>query len=139
MKHQLINQPEYLRELGMNDILEWYLKPLKQYVDFEGRARRKEYWTFFLGNFLISIILSGGGFGIGGGAEYLGSLFSLFVLIPSIAVGVRRLHDTGRSGWWLLIVFVPVIGFFVLLYFMLVEGDSTSNQYGPNPKAIQTF
>ena len=118
----------------MNEILEWYLKPIKQYVDFDGRARRKEYWIFTLGNFVISAILSGAGFGIGGGAEFLGSLFGLFILIPSIAVAVRRLHDTGRSGWWLLVAFVPVIGFFVLLYFFLIEGDSTANQYGVNPK-----
>ncbi len=120
----------------MNELIEWYLKPLKQYVDFDGRARRKEYWIFLLGNILISIILGGAGFAIGGGSEFLSSLFSLFVFIPSIAVGVRRLHDIGRSGWWYLIGLVPVIGFFVLLYFFLLEGDSAANEYGPNPKAI---
>lgn len=120
----------------MNEIIEWYLQPFKKYADFSGRARRKEYWSFALGNFLISLVLGGAGFGIGLGSEYLGSLFGLFILIPSIAVGVRRLHDTGRSGWWLLISFVPIIGFFVLLYFLLLEGGSASNQYGSNPKAL---
>jgi uncharacterized membrane protein YhaH (DUF805 family) len=120
----------------MNDFIEWYLQPLKKYTDFNGRARRKEYWSFALGNFLISLVFGGAGFGIGLGSEYLSSLFGLFILIPSIAVGVRRLHDTGRSGWWLLISFVPIVGFFVLLYFFLLEGDSGSNQYGSNPKAL---
>lgn len=120
----------------MDNMLEWYLKPFKQYADFEGRARRKEYWTFTLGNVLISLILGGGGAGIGGGAEFAGMVFSLFILIPGIAVCVRRLHDTGRSGFWIFIAFVPIVGFFVLLYFMIVEGDSSQNSYGPNPKAL---
>ncbi len=120
----------------MNEFLEWYLKPIKKYADFEGRARRKEYWTFTLGNFLISLLLGGAGFGFGLGLEYLGSLFGLFVLVPSIAVGVRRLHDTNRSGWWLLVGLIPVIGVFVLLYFMLLEGDTSTNRYGPNSKAV---
>ena len=82
----------------MNEIIEWYLQPFKKYADFSGRARRKEYWSFALGHFLISLVLGGAGFGIGLGSEYLGSLFGLFILIPSIAVGVRRLHDTGQLG-----------------------------------------
>ncbi|TVR27597.1 MAG: DUF805 domain-containing protein [Balneolaceae bacterium] len=120
----------------MNDFVEWYLQPFKKYAEFTGRARRKEYWSFTLGNFIISLLLGGAGFGIGLGSEYLGMLFSLFVFIPSLAVGVRRLHDTGKSGFWLLILFVPVIGFFVLLYFFLLDSDTGSNQYGPSPKAL---
>jgi len=122
--------------MDINDFLQWYLRPFKKYADFEGRARRKEYWSFALGNFLISLVLGGAGFGFGLGSEYLSSLFGLFILVPSIAVGVRRLHDTNRSGWWLLVGFIPIIGFFILLYFMLIEGDTSVNQYGPNPKAV---
>ena len=120
----------------MNNIVEWYLKPFKKYADFTGRARRKEYWTFVLVNFLISIILSGGG-QAGTGPQILSSLFSLFVLIPSLAVAVRRLHDIGRSGFWLFILFIPIIGFFVILFFLLQDSEPGSNEYGPNPKSTE--
>ena len=119
----------------MDNILEWYLKPFKQYIDFEGRARRKEYWTFTLGNILISLLLGGGGV-MGFGSEIISGLFSLVILIPGIAVAVRRLHDTGRSGFWIFIVLVPLIGIFVLLYFLLQESESGSNEYGSNPKLV---
>src|SRR6516165_3658422 len=100
--------------------MEWYLDVLKKYAVFEGRARRKEYWYFVLFNLLISIGLAGIDFMImsaisGGGKEDmrgispLRMLYSLAVLVPSIAVSVRRLHDTGRSGWWYLIGFIPCV------------------------------
>jgi uncharacterized membrane protein YhaH (DUF805 family) len=114
--------------------MNWYLDVLKnKYATFDGRARRKEYWMFFLVNLIISLVL---GFieGIFGGPGLLGLLYSLAVLIPSIAVTVRRLHDTGRSGWWILIGLIPVIGWIVLLVFMLMDSQPGSNQYGPNPK-----
>lgn len=119
--------------------MSWYLQALKKYAEFSGRARRKEYWFFVLFNVLISIVLSivdvsaglvmqGSGFGV------LSGLYSLAVLIPGIAVSVRRLHDTNHSGWWLLIAFVPIIGAIVLLVFMVRDSDSGSNSFGPNPK-----
>ncbi len=111
--------------------MEWYTKVLKNYVTFSGRARRKEYWMFFLFNFIISIV-----FGIVTGIiglPELAYLYSLAVLLPSIAVGVRRLHDTGRSGWWLLIGLVPLIGAIVLIIFF-VQDSLEENQYGDNPK-----
>lgn len=119
----------------MDNILEWYLKPFKQYVDFEGRARRKEYWTFTLGNMLISLLLGGGG-AMGFGSELIGGLFSLIVFIPGIAVAVRRLHDTGRSGFWIFILLVPLVGLFVMIYFLVLDSESGSNEYGPNPKTV---
>lgn len=119
----------------MEDVLEWYLKPFKQYIDFEGRARRKEYWTFTVGNMLVSILLGGGG-ALGFGSEILGGLFSLFILIPGIAVAVRRLHDTGRSGFWLFILLIPLIGLFVIIFFLVSDSEPGSNTYGPNPKAL---
>ncbi len=120
--------------------MHWYLEVLKKYATFEGRARRKEYWIFALINVVIAIVLGiiDGVIGLAGetGFGLLGTLYSLAVLIPSLAVAVRRLHDTNRSGWWLLIIFIPLIGALVLLVFMLLDSEPGSNQYGPNPKGV---
>jgi uncharacterized membrane protein YhaH (DUF805 family) len=112
--------------------MQWYLKVISNYVGFAGRARRKEYWMFMLVNILIALTL---GFveGLLGSPGYIGGLYSLFIMLPSIAVAVRRLHDTGRTGWWVLINFVPFIGFFIFLYFMVVEGEPSDNEYGRDP------
>jgi uncharacterized membrane protein YhaH (DUF805 family) len=121
--------------------MEWATLPLKKYADFTGRARRKEYWSFFLLCLVGAVVLSliDGILGMGGmiGGVYgpLTTLFLLALLVPSIAVGVRRLHDTDRSGWWILIAFVPFIGGLVLLVFYVLEGTRGPNQYGPDPKA----
>ncbi len=114
--------------------MNWYFNVLKKYAVFSGRARRKEYWMFFLINLIIAVVLGliEGVLGIPG---ILGTLYSLAVLIPGIAVSVRRLHDIGKSGWWMLIAFVPVIGIIVLLVFMLLDSRE-ENQYGLNPKAF---
>ncbi|WLD93341.1 DUF805 domain-containing protein [Alkalihalobacillus sp. AL-G] len=113
--------------------MQWYLKVIKNYVKFEGRARRKEYWMFVLFNFLISLAVSL--IGMAFDADTLLSiLYSLAVLLPSLAVSVRRLHDIGRTGWWILISLVPLIGAIVLLVFNCLDSESTENQYGPNPK-----
>jgi uncharacterized membrane protein YhaH (DUF805 family) len=113
--------------------MEWYLSVLKKYAVFSGRARRKEYWMFFLFNLIIAFVL---GFieGLMGGPGVIGMIYSLAVLIPGVAVSVRRLHDTGRSGWWLLIGLIPLIGVIVLLVFMVQEGKSEGNDFGENPK-----
>lgn len=119
--------------------MEWYLKVLKNYADFSGRARRKEYWFFFLFNFIIALVL-GLVDGVTGtlnpalGIGLLGGIYSLAVLIPGLAVSVRRLHDTGRSGWWLLIALVPLIGAIVLLIFLVSDSKPEANQYGVSPK-----
>jgi uncharacterized membrane protein YhaH (DUF805 family) len=114
--------------------MEWYLAVLKNYTGFSGRARRKEYWMFVLFNVIIAFVL---GFveGIVGGPGILGMLYMLAVLIPSIAVSIRRLHDTNKSGWFLLIGLIPVLGGIILIVFMAMDGDPGDNQYGPNPKA----
>lgn len=119
--------------------MRWYLKVLKQYADFQGRARRREYWWFFLVNLLITIGLSVVDYAAGlvdptTGYSLLAGLYSLAILLPSFAVSVRRLHDTGRRGWWLLLGLVPVIGPLVLLYFFVQDSDPGHNEYGPNPK-----
>jgi uncharacterized membrane protein YhaH (DUF805 family) len=120
--------------------MNWYLDVLRKYVDFGGRARRKEYWMFVLFNVIISVVLvmvdlALGTFSAERGMGLLGGIYSLGVLLPSLSVCVRRLHDTDRSGWWLLIAFVPCVGAFVLLYFLVDEGTRGSNHFGPDPKA----
>ncbi|MBR9825554.1 MAG: DUF805 domain-containing protein [Alphaproteobacteria bacterium] len=87
------------------------------YVNFEGNAKRAEYWLWFLFVFVTSLVLSSLDTMMGLGL--LGLLFGLGTFLPSLAFLVRRLHDTGKSGWWFLIVFIPVIGFFVLIYFLI--------------------
>ena len=113
--------------------MNWYLEVLKKYAVFSGRARRKEYWMFFLFNLIILFVI-GLVEGFAGSPGIVGMLYSLGVLIPGIAVSVRRLHDTDRSGWWILIGLVPLIGAIVLLVFMVLDSKPDENQYGPNPK-----
>jgi uncharacterized membrane protein YhaH (DUF805 family) len=105
--------------------MNYYLKVLQNYANFNGRARRKEYWMFVLFNFIASFIL---GF-IGGLLEFplLANLYSLAVLLPSIAVAVRRMHDVGKSGWYVLI---PIYNFILCV----TEGNNGENEYGPDPK-----
>lgn len=115
--------------------MEWYLAVLqKKYGDFTGRATRNEYWYFVLFNFLISlglgIIDNILGFASNTGVGLLGGIYGLAVLIPSLAVAVRRLHDTGRSGWWLLISLIPFAGVIVLIIFLASESQNGKNQYG---------
>lgn len=107
--------------------MSWYLEVLKKYAVFSGRARRKEYWMFFLINLIISFALGFVGALLGDKGGIIGNLYSLALLVPSIAVGVRRLHDTNRVGWWLL---VPIVN----LIFLAEAGHPGVNQYGPNPK-----
>ena len=123
--------------------MNWFLVVLKKYATFSGRAQRAEYWWFYLISTLIIIGLSlidqaTGTLDEETGVGLLNSLYSLAILIPSIAVGVRRLHDTGRSGWWLLIGLIPVIGSIVLIVFFVLDSEPGDNAYGANPKALTT-
>jgi uncharacterized membrane protein YhaH (DUF805 family) len=114
--------------------MHYYLDVLKKYAVFEGRARRMEYWMFVLCNLVVSIVL---GFILGLlHIPVLIYLYSLAVLLPSIAVGARRLHDTGKTAWWLLIGFIPFIGAIVLIIFFVIDSQPGPNQYGPNPKDL---
>jgi len=114
--------------------MEWYTKVLTQkYADFTGRARRAEFWYFALFNFIAAIVL-GIIDGVLGTDSLLGGIYSLAVLVPNIAVTARRLHDTGRSGWWQLIGIIPIIGWIVMLVFLVQDGDFERNEYGPSPK-----
>ncbi|MBT4518991.1 MAG: DUF805 domain-containing protein [Halieaceae bacterium] len=106
--------------------MDWYLKVLRNYIGFSGRAHRTEFWSFVLINLVISLVLQFV-------STDLGSLYSLAVLIPSLAVGFRRLHDTGRSAWWWLIVLVPLVGWIVLIVFYCQDSEG-DNEYGAVPQ-----
>jgi uncharacterized membrane protein YhaH (DUF805 family) len=112
----------------------------QKYVDFSGRARRSEYWYFALFVIIVSVV-AGIIDGILGTRDTIsntglvGGIASLALLLPNLGVGARRLHDTGRSGWWLLIGLIPVIGWIVLIVFF-VQDSQPDNQYGPNPKGL---
>jgi len=121
--------------------MNWYLKVLKQYADFNGRARRTEYWMFFLFNMIFTIIamVLDNVLGIAMGEIGYGPLYGIYVLalfLPGLAVGVRRLHDVGKSGWMMLIALIPIIGAIWLFVLMVTDGNSNKNQYGLNPKEI---
>ena len=122
--------------------MSWFIESLKKYAVFSGRSRRKEYWYFVLFVVFISIVLSIvdnliGAYDRSSGAGLLSSIFSLAVLIPSIAVSVRRLHDIDRTGWWVLISLVPLVGWIVLLVFHVQDSTPGPNRYGPNPKSAE--
>jgi uncharacterized membrane protein YhaH (DUF805 family) len=114
--------------------MHWYIGVLRKYTNFSGRSRRKEYWMFFLINSIVSLTISYG-FGLVHslfdipetitGIPYL--LYVLFVITPSIALGIRRMHDTGRRGWWFLFPFVNIV-------LALLDSNPGDNRYGPNPK-----
>ncbi len=109
--------------------MNWYVKVLKQYADFKGRARRQEFWMFFLINFLISIGINILSVAIAPELAILGTLYSLAVLVPSLAVGVRRMHDVGKSGWFYIIPFYNLI-------LACTDSEDGPNDWGPNPKGI---
>ena len=111
----------------------YYLNVLKyKYAEFEGRARRSEFWYFALFNFIVSVGL--GMVDVFTGLGFLSTVYGLAVIIPGIALGVRRLHDTGKSGWWLLVFLIPMVGWIILLVFYLQDSQLHANEYGPNPK-----
>ena len=119
--------------------MNWYLEVLKKYAVFDGRAQRAEYWYFFLFSMIISLVfvaidIATGSFNEETGFGLLSGIYTLAVLIPTIAVGVRRLHDTNRTGWWMLLALVPLIGFIVLIVFFVIDSDQSANEYGKNPK-----
>lgn len=121
-------------------MIEWYKKVVfENYANFSGRARRSEYWYYILANLIILIIaavidsVTGLNFEpLPYGVIYL--LYALATILPGIAVAIRRLHDVGKSGWFLLILFFPLIGSIWLLVLACREGDQGTNEYGPDPK-----
>jgi uncharacterized membrane protein YhaH (DUF805 family) len=117
--------------------MSWFLEALKKYAVFSGRARRKEYWMYalFVGIIYIVLAIIVGVSKSSAGIAILG-VFYLAILLPSLAVGVRRLHDIGKSGWWLLFGIVPLVGGITLLIFSCMDSQPGPNQYGPNPKEV---
>ncbi len=120
--------------------MNWYLEVLKKYAVFSGRARRKEYWFFVLFNAIFAIaamildnILGLAIEDVGYGPFYI--LYALATIVPGVAVSVRRLHDIGKSGWYILLAFIPCVGAIILLIFDLTPGDPGDNEYGPDPIA----
>ncbi len=123
--------------------MSWYLNVLRKYAEFDGRARRREYWGFSIVNFVVILLLGvpDAILGLatpGGGLGLLTAIYVLAVALPWLAVTVRRLHDLGRSGWWVLIGVVPYLGALVLLVFALLDGHAGANEYGPSPKTTPT-
>lgn len=126
----------------MGDLISIFMNVVKNnYMNFEGRARRREYWMYFLAYMIIYVALYALMFIFAAIADFLAviisillAFFALGLLLPSLAVGVRRLHDTNKSGWFMLLGFVPLANFY-LLYLMILEGDKGPNQYGPDPKS----
>jgi len=134
--------------------MEWMLMPYRRYADFKGRSRRKEYWMFVLFTIIVGVVLGGitmAGLPLSsmsdpalaetasiGPLGYLGmillGLFWLASIIPSFAVTVRRFHDQDKTGWFVLMSFIPYIGGLIILVFMLLKGTEGPNRYGPDPK-----
>jgi len=120
--------------------MEWMLLPIKRYTDFSGRSRRKEYWMFLLGILIVAIVLGivEGILGLSGmvGGVYgpLTVIFFLAILVPSIAVQIRRFHDQDKSGWFVLLSLIPFVGGLIVLVFMCLEGTKGPNRFGPDPK-----
>lgn len=119
-----------------------------KYATFSGRARRAEYWWFVAFNIMVNIglnIIDAMAFGLQHGmmggtpGSPLSSLYSLAVFLPSLAAGVRRLHDTGKSGWWVLIWLIPIIGWIILIWWLATPGDEGPNEYGPDPLAGEGY
>ena len=120
--------------------MNWYLEVLKKYAVFDGRARRKEYWFFALFNFIVAFVFALVDMGLGtfnteSGYGVISGIYSLAVMVPAIAVAIRRLHDTDRSGWWFFILLIPLVGAIWFLVLMVLDGTAGQNQYGPDSKA----
>ena len=137
--------------------MKWMLMPLRRYAQFSGRSRRKEYWMFVL-FVLIGLLIftihdsllglggaieryttvtdTGAAAGVASSGGLLTFLFAVAMLVPSLSVAVRRLHDIDKSGWWLLIGLIPFVGAIVLIVFYATEGTRGANRFGPDPKAV---
>ena len=120
--------------------MNYFLNALKKYAVFSGRAQRAEYWYFVLFSVIIQIVINILGIVVGSNiAMTLVAIFCLAIIVPSLAVIVRRLHDINKSGWWIFISLIPLVGPIWLLVLMVLDSTPGTNQYGPNPKeAIPT-
>ncbi len=124
--------------------MNWFVDVIKRPVEFYGRARRREYWYFFAVSLGITLLLSLidnvlGWYDPNSDIGLLSGIFSLLILLPGLSVTIRRLHDTNRTGWWVLLYLVPVIGFFILSIFLILDSNMECNKYGDNPKLSNSF
>ncbi|AJZ87963.1 membrane protein [Klebsiella michiganensis] len=123
--------------------MDWYFKVLRNYIGFGGRARRKEYWMFHLVNFILAGVLSVLdkilGLHIAKDEGALTTIYTVLVLLPLWAVQFRRLHDTDRSAWWLLLLLIPIVGWLIILAFNCQDGTPATNRFGPDPKAPELY
>ncbi len=135
----------HIRSASMHDnknIVDNFMAVLGKYAEFKGRASRREYWMFYLAYMVIfmalylTVLIFARGLGLGKIFIFIPQLLSLFILIPSIAVSVRRLHDTGHSAWFLLINLIPIVGPIVFIVVLATDGDHGNNSYGHNPKRV---
>ncbi len=113
----------------MQMVTYWKRAVLENYATFSGRATRPEYWWFFLANLILSVVLVF--------LTFIGNIYSLAVIVPGIAAAMRRLHDTGRSGWWLLLVLIPIIGWIIVVVGLATPGNPEANEHGAPPAAVQ--
>jgi len=116
--------------------MHWYTDVIKKYAVFNGRAARPEFWWFVLANLIVALVINVvvGVIAGRGTGQVVSDLYSLAVFLPSLGVSIRRLHDTNRTGWWYLLIFIPIIGWIVLIVFWASAGDPGSNNHGPNPQ-----
>ncbi|MDR2598043.1 MAG: DUF805 domain-containing protein [Treponema sp.] len=114
------------KDINLELVKEICIGCLQKCLVINGRARRREFWIFFLASLVAGLLV--------GWIPVIGFLFSLAICVPSFTVGVRRLHDTDRSGWMALLAFIPIAGLIILIYFWVQEGTAGENKYGPNPK-----
>lgn len=134
-----IEQSNVLCDVVEQPAISYYVAVLKKYATFSGRARRKEYWFYVLFNSIVSLVLSAfdgvlGVYDYETGIGLFASVYGLAVLLPGVAVCVRRLHDIDKSGWFLLLMLIPLIGWIVLIVYACQDGTESENEYGSNPK-----
>ena len=114
----------------MDSLNQWFVDPIKNhYFDFEGRSTVQQYWMFTLWGIIFSFVLDLVGLGLAS------TLLSLAILFPGLAIGARRLHDIGKSGWWQLLWLIPIIGWIILIVFLVTKGEAGANGYGEDPRA----
>lgn len=120
--------------------MDWYFKVLRNYIGFSGRARRKEFWMFILVNLVLTVVLTildkMLGLRIAKEEGLLATIYGLLIFLPYWAVQFRRLHDTDRSAWWLLLILIPIVGWLIILAFNCQNGTPGENKYGSDPKAM---
>lgn len=112
--------------------MDYFIAAFKQFADFSGRTRRKDFWMFILFYWIFYVVLATIDVVIG--TMFLATIYGLVMFVPTLSIGARRLHDTTRSGWWQLLYLIPIIGLIIMIVFLIQDSHNT-NDYGPNPKA----